>query len=218
MDFIKFISPQIIKILLIIFFISNVNSQLSLNDLNYIKKTTLGVQNEDGLFKNSIESTFQSVYVLKVLNEKIPEVPKICRELKSQSIKEITSPLIKLNDLLKCKIDIKIEKKSEDVENLINYDMNSVHEKIFVWRHADNLDWVDLFAKIKNYLTDLNLFSLRSKSSESSLDATVKGLETLEIIYGKINDEKVREEVKDTIIKVFKGLQGEFQLLGNVIY
>jgi hypothetical protein len=218
MDFAIFFKTNLLKFFFITLLILIVNTQLSFNDLNYIKKTILNSQKENGLFLNSIESTYQSVYVLKVLNEKIPEIPKICKEAHFESMKEISSSLVKLNELLNCKIQMNFEMKSEDFENLTNFDINTVHEKIFLWKNLENVEWKDVFEKIKTFITVENLFSLFSNTKISSLDATVKGLQIMEILHEKTQDEELKNNIKNKISSVMQAFQGEFQLLSSVKY
>lgn len=207
---------NLLKILLISLIILSVNSQLTPNDLNHIKKTILSTQKENGLFSNSIETTYQSVYVLKVLNEKIPEIPKICKEAQFESMKDVSSSLIKLNQILNCKIQIDYEIKTEDFENLTNLDLDTVHEKIFLWKNLENVEWKIIFEKIKTYITADNLFSAHSNTHKSSLDATVRGLQILEILNESSQNEDLKKEIEKKIVSVFQEFQGGFQLLSDV--
>ena len=215
MDFLKktLAKPNLIKLLTFVLTIFLVNSQLSSNDLNYIRKSILGSQKDNGLFFESFEDTYRSVYVLKVLNEKIPENNKICKEVHFQSIKEVTNVLVQLNELLKCKIDFEIEMKQGEFENL--NDINSIHEKILILKNAKNMDWKDMHSKIRPFLKNTGLFSEVNKSAKGVLDATVKGLEILQIIYDNVSGD-IKEELKSSIASVIKGLNGEFQPLAHV--
>lgn len=216
MDFFKktLAKPNLLKLLTFMLTIFIVNSQLSSNDLNYIRKSILGSQKDNGLFAESFEDTFRSAYVLKVLNEKIPENNKICKEVHFQSMKEVSIALVELNELLKCKIDFEIEMKQGEAENL--NEINSLHEKVLIWRYAKNVDWKDLYSKIKPFIKDTGLFSEVKKSTQGVLDATVKGLEILQIIYDKVAAD-TKEELKSTIVSTIKGLNSFFQPLAHVI-
>jgi hypothetical protein len=216
MDLTILYNLNLLKILLISLIILTVNSQLTSNDLNHITKTILSTQKENGLFSNSIETTYQSVYVLKVLNEKIPEIPKICKEAQFESMKDVSSSLIKLNQILNCKIQIDYEIKTEDFENLTNFDIDTVHEKIFLWKNLENVEWKIIFEKIKTYITADNLFSAHSKTHKSSFDATIRGLQILEILNESSKNEELKKEIEKKIVSVFQEFQGGFQLLSDV--
>lgn len=216
MDLTIFSYLNLLKILFISLVILTVNSQLTSNDLNHIKKTILSTQKENGLFSNSIETTYQSVYILKVLNEKIPEIPKICKEAQFELMKDVSSHFIKLNQILDCRIQIDYEMNTEDLENLTNFDIDTVHEKIFLWKNLENLEWNTIFEKIKTYITADNLFSAHSNTLKSSLDATVRGLQILEILIENSKNEELKKEIEKKIVSVFKAFQSEFQILSEV--
>ena len=152
---------------------------------------------------------------MKVLNERIPENNKICKEVHFETMKEVTNNLIELNEMLKCKIEIDVEMKEGELETL--NDISSIYEKVLICRKAKNVDWIDLYTKIKPYINKSGLFSAsKQKSSKASLDATVNGLEILQIIDEKVTEE-VSGDVKNSIKAVIEGLKTEFQQLANVI-
>ena len=217
MDFLKITlaKPKLIKLLTILLVIFLVNSQLSPNDFNYMRKTIVSAQKDTGLFFESFENTFRSVYVLKVFNEKIPKNNKICKVVHFETMKEVTNNLVELNEMLKCKIEFDVEKKEGELETL--NDISSIYEKVLIWRKAKNVDWIDLYTKIKPYINKSGLFSAsKQKSSKASLDATVNGLKILQIIDEKVTEE-VSGDVKNSIKAVIEGLKSEFQQLANVI-
>lgn len=191
-------------------------SQLTSTDLNYIKKTVTGLQDEkSGLFSNSVQSTYKAILVLKGLDMEISHVPKICRELNYALVNGNTAEISDLNTILSCKIDEAPYTKAAmnpnfNLNELFNFvDFSSKFGMIAVGR-ADFRKLLETF-KIK----ENKLFSNTSdETRRASLLSTSHGLRILSILY-EVSDPEEKDAIKKDLHSITKNLLKEFQNMND---
>ena len=100
------------KIIILLSFLSLICSQLTSNEISYIKNYILNNQNkQNGLFfegENSMKFTRQAIESLLILGEEIPKKNLICETLLNN--KNANYDILKINSDLKCQRDFSSKK------------------------------------------------------------------------------------------------------------
>jgi len=219
MDLLHLLNQRsMITIVILLLVLSLVNSQLTQTDTNYLKKSLLSLQDEKtGLFSNNLQNTLKAVYSLKFLNEQIPQVPKICRDVSFESLNESNENMFLLNELLACNLEFKnlpTELRDEELTQLASVSLSELFSRVsFVgYRLKGRVNWDLLLDNLRGFFTEGKLLSEINGGKTSSLLSTVKGLKHLTWIHQN-GSETVKEETHSLIVEIVKNLQGEFQLI-----
>jgi hypothetical protein len=198
-------------------YISLISSQLTPTDINYIKKTVLSSQDEStGIFSKSLDTTYKSVYVLQSLDEQVPLIPKICREISFEIMNKVTEDIINLNEALNCKLPITGDIKDEQ---LLNINLDILYPRALLAKYLKSpVNWSLLFDNVKAYMTDLKVFSNVNGSGTSSILSTAYGLKLFSLIHEQIKDAEIKNAIIEEIHNVLISLVKEMQTLRDVFY
>jgi len=207
-------------VLMLCLCITSIISQLTNTDINYIKNFIISQQEEsNGVFGKSYDNTYKAIFSLKLLNEPVPLIPKICREISFEAMNEITMQLMDINELLNCKINFEHQYAGTDFDIKLNSDLETIFKRVNMavkLQLQAKINWEILFENLKAFITPEKLFSNINGSGRQSLISTAYGLKLLTLINENVG-EKYKEEVRKEIILIFTNIQSEFQLLRDVI-
>lgn len=216
-----------ISLLLLIVIISDVSSQLSKNDISYIKSTINALKDEKtGVFSTSNDKlNLIAVESLKLVNEEVSR-KNFCRELDFSKEEPSHSKII-LNTILSC--DIKFE-LSEKIRNSPYEVFESINSIIDFYEYLEvllnlkiTLDEKFVYDKLSEYKSKLLLFSLKKESEIPSINATTYGIKILARLFNysntKNNNDNDASEFNNQIKQELKLYTTEilnfFQILGD---
>lgn len=190
-------------------------SQLTSTDTNYIKKHLLSLQDDKGLFSNSFDTTNKAVYVLRTLNESIPNIKGICREISLELLSEVSSDLVELNQALKCKADFSgVEIKDEHFTPIDT--LGQLYDKVVVAEKLKaKVDYASIYDKVKKFVTQGNFFSEMENGTPSLLQSAL-GLKLLTLIHKTTSDNNIKKSIVDLGKQVLASVSNEIQHMGEV--
>ncbi len=197
--------------------ISTVYSQLTSNDINFMKKTIMSFQDEtNGIFDKSLDTTFKSIYSLKMLNQEIPLRSRICKEISFEAMNGYSVEMLKINNLLNCQITFEniIQLSAEKMMNTDFETLNNRFDSAKIL--GEKINYELLFENLKGFVTDKNLFSNVNGSNKGLLMITTRGIKMLTEIHKNMEGE-IKDEVGKMIVLMFTNIQNDFQLISEVI-
>ena len=172
------------KIIILLSFLSLICSQLTSNEISYIKNYILSNQNQQtGIFfegkKNPLKHTRQAIESLLILEEQIPNKDIICKTISNN--KEVNYDIIKINSDLKCKNDFSSKFKP-------NKTTNSIEELYYDFKAAELLNdksLSELYKISKEFLSNNKFSKFKNEKRKKSIFATSLGIEIFSIAYEK---------------------------------
>ena len=199
------------KILFLPFLFLFINSQLTIQDKEYIEKFILNGQSKTtGFFfenTNFLRHTKEAISSLQILNLDIKHKKEICKKI--TEIKEVDYNIVGIDKLLDCKKDFKGYKPDFTITKLVDL----YHESIIM--DILNIDeWNKLFKVLKHFLIQENgKFSLLKikENKKKSIMGTALGVEMLVLIGKKSPSLKseimpILQKSVDSLMKVYSEL------------
>ena len=199
------------KIFLFIISIVYSASQLTFQDVNYIRSTINKLMDEKtGMFSQNDHTNLLAVESLIILNENINKKP-FCKDL-DFSKEEPTYERVVMNEKLNCGVNFKIP------ENFDVLGYNSIVDLYYSVETAKKvghtLDWSSIYSKAKLFYTKQALFSLYLESQVASIKASTYGLRLLSLIHENSKND-IKEEISSYIFLLISESQNFIQYLGN---
>ena len=203
------------KIIILLSFLSLICSQLTSNEISYIKNYILSNQNQQtGIFfegkKNPLKHTRQAIESLLILEEQIPNKDIICKTISNN--KEVNYDIIKINSDLKCKNDFSSKFKP-------NKTTNSIEELYYDFKAAELLNdksLSELYKISKEFLSNNKFSKFKNEKRKKSIFATSLGIEIFSIAYEKLSEEK--NDIKENLKEIINSLQSaQTELTNNIV-
>ncbi len=203
------------KIIILLSYLSLICTQLTNNELSYIKNYIFSNQNQQtGLFfeekKNPLKHTRQSIESLLILEEQIPNKDIICKTISNN--KEVNYDIIKINSDLKCKNDFSSKFNP-------NKTTNSIEELYYDFKSAELLNdksLKELYKSSKEFLSNNKFSKFKNEKRKKSIFATSLGIEIFSIAYEKLSEEK--NDIKENLKEIINSLQSaQTELTNNIV-
>ncbi len=203
------------KIIILLSYLSLICTQLTNNELSYIKNYIFSNQNQQtGLFfeekKNPLKHTRQSIESLLILEEQIPNKENICKTI--SNIKEVNYDIIKINSDLKCKNDFSSKFNP-------NKTTNSIEELYYDFKSAELLNdksLKELYKSSKEFLSNNKFSKFKNEKRKKSIFATSLGIEIFSIAYEKFSEEK--NDIQENLKEIINSLQSaQTDLSDNIV-
>ena len=203
------------KIIILLSFLSLICSQLTSNEISYIKNYILSNQNQQtGIFfegkKNPLKHTRQAIESLLILEEQIPNKDIICKTISNN--KEVNYDIIKINSDLKSKNDFSSKFKP-------NKTTNSIEELYYDFKAAELLNdksLSELYKISKEFLSNNKFSKFKNEKRKKSIFATSLGIEIFSIAYEKLSEEK--NDIKENLKEIINSLQSaQTELTNNIV-
>ena len=203
------------RLILLLSYLSLICTQLTKNEISYIKNYILSNQNQQtGIFfeekKNPLKHTRQSIESLLILEEQIPNKELICKTISNNN--EVNYDIIKINLDLNCKNDFSSKFNP-------NKTTNSIEELYYDFKSAELLNHKslnELYKISKEFLSNNKFSKFKNEKRKKSIFATSLGIEIFSIAYGKLSDEK--NEIKDNLKEIINSLQSaQTELSDNIV-
>lgn len=201
-----------LNLLILLLTISTLNSQLTIQDKNFMEKyITNGQSKSTGLFfesSDAMKHTKQAIVSMQILGRDIRFKTEICKKIADS--KELNSDIVAIDNLLKCKTKFKSYKPDLKSNKLI--DLYHESQLIDLLKLDDNLE--NLYKNTKKFLSNDKFSLIKSKDKEDkSIMATGMGLEILTLIANK--NANLKSEIKTLLEDVVKELVKSYSSLSD---